>query len=219
MKKGLTGCLIVFVLLAVGGGIGFYYYVYKPFVGDYVGGFMEMAQVRELNDDIQDKTAYTPPADGELSPDQVDRFLGVQDQIRGDLSKELEKLKAKYEQIEVEIEQAGRDANYREMLSAWSDVTDLVVEAKRAQVAALNRQGFSLDEYEWVKQEVYRAAGMQVPTMGMRDILRAVQDGSGPEAIQVDPDASNAVPAHNRELVKAHGEQLEEMAALAWFGL
>ena len=109
--------------------------------------------------------------------------------------------------------------NYVEALRGFSDAMGLVLQAKRIQVGALNRQDFSLDEYAWVRREAYRAAGIPVLSTGLVEAI-ASEDGSAEALMQhtIDGD-SLAAPAPNRRLIGPHQEQLERMAGLAFFGL
>lgn len=213
MKKALLGCAgATLVLFLVAGGA--IYYFAKPFVSDYIGGITQLSELAEMNERIENKASYMPPSDEELSNEQVERFLQVQRQMREEMGRRFDELKAKYEHIE----QEGRDANYREILGAWHDLSDLFLEAKRTQVEALNEQGFSLEEYDWVRTAVYRAAHMEIPRQRLDELVEAARDGEerveSAEAYQTD-----GVPEHNRSLVEPYAEELQENAGLAWFGL
>jgi hypothetical protein len=92
-----------------------------------------------------------------------------------------------------------------------------VVDGKRAQVAALNDTGFSLEEYSWVRQQVYAAAGLALAQMDLRDIANAAQ--SGEREIPVEKTEAGDVPERNRELVKPYADKLREWLAFGFFGL
>ena len=220
MKKGVLGCFGIFVVLTLIIGAGFYFFIYKPFISDYVGGFAQLAEVAELNDQVENRAAYLPPEDNVLRAAQVERFVSVQAEMEEALGQRVEALKAKYEKLEAEIEAQGREANYLEMFAGFRDMMGLITEAKRIQVEALNRQDFSLEEYAWVRREAYRAAGLPVLSVGLVEAAEAAQNGNT-EALaqQTLSGDSLAAPAPNRRLVKAHHEQLERMAGLAFFGL
>lgn len=213
MKKALLGCAgVALVLFLVAGGA--IYYFAKPFVSDYIGGITQLAELTEMNERIENKASYTPPEDEELSRAQVERFLQVQRQMKEEMGRRFDELKAKYEHIE----QEGRDANYREVLGAWRDLSDLFLEAKRTQVDALNEQGFSLEEYDWVRTAVYRAASMEIPTQRFDELIEAAKD-EGERAESVEAYQADTVPEQNRSLVEPYAEELQENAGLAWFGL
>ena len=97
MKKGLIGCLGIFVVLTLIIGVGFYQLIYKPFIGDYVGSITQLAEVAELNERVDNRAAYTPPEDDVISERQLERFMAVQGEIEAELGQRVEALKAKYE--------------------------------------------------------------------------------------------------------------------------
>ena len=142
MKKGVLGCLGIFVVLTLIIGAGFYLLLYKPFISDYVGGFAQLTEVTELNDQVENRAAYVPPEDDVLRAAQVERFVSVQAEMEAALGQRVEALKAKYEKLETAMEAEGREANYLEMFAGFRDMMGLITEAKRIQVEALNRHDF-----------------------------------------------------------------------------
>ncbi len=220
MKKGLLGCFVMVVVLGVVVGGGIYYFVYKPFLSDYVDGFARLAEISELNAQIQNKAPFTPPADGILTEKQVKRFVDVQQEMRIRMGERLEDLEARYESILEDWRRAGEVVDYREGFSAFKGLMGVIVEAKRIQVDALNRHDFSLEEYDWVRAEIYRAAGVEMPHVLLSELAGAVKDGEyDPEAVRARLETSGEVPAQNRRLVRAHEAQLQEAAGFAWLGL
>ncbi len=216
MKKLGIGCLVALVLL---GGLGLvaayliYDRVYKP-ASEYVGSFKELGAIAELEREVKNTAPFTEPADGELSEDLVERFVAVQDAMRVSLGARLEQLKAKYDQIEEARKTRGNEASFREGLGALKDLTSLLVQAKRAQVEALNAAGFSFKEYEWVRRQVYSGLGVVVSSLDIKDLARAAREGGK----QVEAGLGQ-VSERNRELVRRYEKKLREMAPLAFFGL
>lgn len=207
MKKFAIGCFGVLLVLAVAGGGIAWFKVIKPGM-EFAGGIAELGkEYSELNESIDNRSAYTPPAEGELDEEDFQRFLAAQRQMRTELEGRLEELQSKYESLEKEIDERGGQAGIGDMMGAYSDLTDLLIEAKRAQVEAINTQEFSLQEYNWVRQQVYRAIGESVAVA----------------AISANPNATNeyqtTVPEATREMVEPHREELMESYMLAWWGL
>ena len=81
MKKGLLGCLIVFILVAVGGGYAAYRFLYLPGKA-YVESFAQLKIVPELNAKVANQTRFTHPADKLLTEAGVERFLITQKAIQ-----------------------------------------------------------------------------------------------------------------------------------------
>src|SRR6056297_1345137 len=210
MKNFAIGCAAVLVILTVG-GVGVVWFKFGDDISaglDAVQGFAKLApQFEELNESIESRAAYTPPADGELSEDAFQRFLAAQQQMRDVLEGRLEELQSKYEALEQEIDERGGQAGISDMMGAYSDLTDLLIDAKRAQVEAINGQDFSLQEYNWVRDQVYRAIGESVAVA----------------AIAANPNATSefqaSVPEATREMVEPHREELMKAHVLAWWGL
>jgi len=185
MKKFVIGCLGVLVVLAVvGGGIA-WFKVIKPGM-EFAGGIAELGrEYSEINESIENRSGFTPPADGVLGEDRFQRFLSAQRRMRDQLEGRLKELEDKYESLEAELEERGGQAGVGEMMDAY---------------------GFSLQEYNWVREQVYRAIGESVAVAA---IANGAEGG----------DFETSVPEATRALVEPHREELLEGHALAWWGL
>jgi HAMP domain-containing protein len=219
MRNVFIGCLgLGLVLLLVGGG-AFYYFLWRP-LNSQIDSLQEIAAVSEMDSNVENQQAYTPPDDGVMTEAQVNQFLRVQERVRGRLGERLAKLEDKYDRLDDQLKREGRDATMMEVLGAWRDVSGLLADAKRAQVDALNAQDLSLHEYRWIRQQAYMAVG--VPTLDLAAMAEAAQQGDF-DAARLQPlDADSLqqrVPPENRDLVEPHLDMLEETAALALFGL
>ena len=216
MKKLGIGCLIVVVLFAlVAVVVGYLAYdrLYKP-AAEYVGSFKELATVAELEREVKNTATFVEPSDGELSAELVQRFMGVQDAMRARLGARLDGLKAKYDQIDGAMKSEDRKASFREAMGAMKDLTSILVEAKRSQVEALNAAGFSVKEYEWVRNQVYAGLGIVAGSLDVKDLARIAQEG-GPQLHA----GVTEVSQKNRDLVAKYEKKLRELAPLAFFGL
>lgn len=203
-KKIAIGCLSVFALLAVAGGIIGYVFIYRP-VQQAARSVQQFNQLAELERQVQNRSSFTPPADGVLTQVQLDRYLSVQGQMRAQLAHRVAELDAKYQ----EISRSERDPGFRELMAGYADLLGLVVEAKRAQVAALNQHNFSLQEYAWVRREVFRAAALPLSQLDWSELT-----GSSVQLPE-----TTAVPEANIRLLAPYRDNLEEMLGLAFFGL
>lgn len=205
MKKFLVGCAIVLVVLVGAGGTAGYFFVIKP-AWEFAGGVQAfVSEYAELDEQIDRKDGFQPPADGAMSDEQFQRFLVAQRDMRQAMEGELEALDKQLEAMKQEQEAENRDAGIGEMFTAYQGLGDLLIQAKRAQVDALNRYQFSLQEYLFVRNQAYRALGQQVAVASIGE--QAPQTRGG--------DVSQAV----REMVAPHREELMEGYAFAWFGI
>src|SRR5688572_23422436 len=88
VKKVLVGCLIVLVIAMIGFGVaGYYAYRWAQPMIQSTGDYLERArEMTRLGERVQNRSSYTPPANGELTTAQVDRFLAVQTRVRDELA-------------------------------------------------------------------------------------------------------------------------------------
>jgi hypothetical protein len=196
-KKIAIGCLSVFALLAVAGGIIGYVFIYRP-MQQAIRGVQQFSQITELDNQVQNRNSFTPPGDGVLTQAQLDRYFSVQ-------AHRVAALDEKYQ----EISRSARDPGFREVIESYSDLLGLILEAKRAQVAALNQHNFSLQEYTWVRREVFRAAALPLTQLDLSELASA----------GVELPETTAVPEENIRLLEPYRDNLEETLGLAFFGL
>src|SRR5690349_8282230 len=107
MKKLAIGCAVVIVLCMIGfGGVAYYVY-YKAH--QYMASMQEFAQ---LDTKITNTASFPPPASGELTEDQVRRFVSVQESMRTKLGPRVDELSAKQKQLEQMEKSEHRDASF-----------------------------------------------------------------------------------------------------------
>jgi hypothetical protein len=221
MKKFAIGCAIVLAVLLVVGGIGGYF-VYKKYVAPVVGPMTEFVanaqKMADIEKDIRNKSSFAAPANGELTADMVTRFVNVQSHVQSKLGPRMEELKATYDKLDKTLSNEQRKASFTEAVIAMSDLTSLLVDAKRAQVEGLNDAGFSVGEYEWIRTQVYAAVGMVPGGFDVKKLAEQAKAGNVQGFSGGDKAPPPDVPAKNKELVTAYERQLKEWAPLAFFG-
>lgn len=208
-KKLAIGCLIVFVLLFLGGAGVAWWFIGRP-AGELIGSVRDMQRIESIRDNVRASGPYDAPQDGVLAERQVERYMAVQETMRTRLEDRVATLRDRYE----EIDERGGDPTPAEIARAWSDVTGILVEAVEAQVDALNEQNFSLEEYDWVRARVLAAAGFAAGGYDLTDLT----SGEAPDRA-VPSEERVEVPDENVELVEPHVERIEETLPFAWFGL
>jgi hypothetical protein len=246
MKKALVGCLVVGLLLVVVGGGAFYWFVVRPAgtaISSFADSAKDMAATAQAEQAISNKSPFTAPADGRLTPAQVQSLVAVQSAMQAALGADLDTLKAKYDAIDAERKAKGRDANMQEVMGAYSDFSGFILKAKQAQVAALNQQNMSLAEYSWVRTQAYSALpfidmpadAFQAPATNQSTDAAAAQAMANlpPEAkaameqaqqqAQAAQKAINESPEiqagkANAQLLKPYKESLMKWAAAGWVG-
>ena len=216
MKKVAIGCLIVFVVAGVAVvGIGYYGYLK---VRSTVAQLAELQKVPEIERGIRVKTPFVVPASGELTASQVDKFMKVTNAVRDRLVKDMAAFEKNYKTL------AGKKdftaADMPALLSAYSDMAIGWLDAKRAQVEALNEVGLSLDEYRWIRSEAYRALGVPFVDLDFARIAEQARSGGQPSApVLIGGAFTGPGPASNLKLVEKYRKQLEDYVPLASFGL
>jgi hypothetical protein len=205
MPKFLVGCLVVVLVLVGAGGTAGYFFVIKP-AWDFAGDMQAFVQEYErLNEQIDRTADYRPPDEGGVGAEQFQRFLIAQRDMRQALEDELAELEQRLDSIRQQSESDNRTPGIRELFSGYQGLGDLLVKAKRAQVDALNRYNFSLQEYLYVRNRVYRALGEDVAVAAFGDQMP--QGGTA----RVSDELVSMVTPHREELMASY--------ALAWFGL
>lgn len=215
MKKLAIGCLVV-VLVVGAAVIGIGYYGYLK-VKDTVSQLAELQKVPEIERGIRVKRPFSVPASGELTTAQVDRFMTVTTRVHERLGRNLAAFERNYKSLSAKQDLTAADmpallSAYRDMATAWLD-------AKRAQVDALNEVGLSLDEYRWIRNETYRALGVPFIDVDFARIAEQARSGGQPIAPIVGGALAGPGPASNLKLVERYRKQLEDYVPLASFGL
>lgn len=222
VRNVVLGCAVVLLLAFVAGGFAVYHFVWKPGKAMVAGGVEVVQKVEELarieEEGVEDRSPYAPPADRRLTAGQVERFVAVGRQVRGALGPRFADLERRVEGFEA----AGREPSLGELIDLWRQLGDLALEAKREQVAALNAQGFSLGEYEWVREQVYLGLGFEQEVAGLDELAGALRERGldGLEELsRHERRLGEAAPPETRALVEPYRGELEEWLPLALLGM
>jgi hypothetical protein len=225
MKKLLVGCLVVVVLLGIAGVVGAYFLwrAAKPMVESataLAGNLTRFSEAAALEDRLTSTARYQGPASDEITPAQLERFLRVQAHVKRTLGERAEAFKEKYKEIgSTRPDGTETPPSLSQLLAGLSDLSGIYLEARRAQVDALNTEGFSREEYSWVRTRVYQAAGVEVVRFEPRELERLLKQAAAGTEVDAPDVRLPDVPAANRALVKPHAAQLMEWVAMASFGL
>lgn len=213
MKKLAIGCAVVIVLCMIGFGAVAYYVYYKAH--QYMASMQEFA---ELDTKITNTASFPAPVNGEMTEDQVRRFVSVQENIRTKLGPRLDELSARQKQFEQLQKSEHRDANFSEVMTAVSSLMGLIKDAKTAQVDALNAGHFSLKEYQWVRGQFYTAGGMAFAQVNFKQLQDLAKQQGGVSSADLE-EMQRSVPEKNRQLVQPYAEKMKDWAPFAFFGL
>ena len=222
MKKVLAGCLIVLVIAMIGFGVAGYwaYRAMKPVI-DNAASYMEKAQIVErLGAAITNKTPFAAPERGELTSAQVERFIAVQTRVRSELGGRWDEIETKSAAIRARAEKNSNDWTLAEFTQVFSEIANIWIEARKAQVNALNVQKFSESEYQWVRSRVYEAAGVHLAgNMDLSMVEELARDNARKSGMELPPMELPKVPEKNIALVKPHAAKIKEWIPMAVLGL
>lgn len=217
MKKLAIGCGLVVLLTGVVAA-GVVYYLYRQ-VSSAVTQLAEFGQVPEIERAVRNKAPFTPPVSAELTEQQVEQLIRVQQAVRARLGQHLKTFEVKYRELARKQDATVADAPailqaYRDLAASWLD-------AKRVQVEALNAAGLSLEEYRWIRNQAYRALGQPFVDLDLGKLVNDVKRGvaSSETVAELRGSVGPAGPDANRKLIEKVKKFLEENLALASFGL
>lgn len=221
MKKILTGCLIILVIAMIGFGVAaFYAYRYaKPMIDQASDYLSKAKQVSQLADRVANKAPYVPPANGELTQSQVERFVAVQGRVRDELGDRWGEIETK--SAEIRKRTAGnQELSFAEIGAVFKDIANIYLEARRVQVNSLNIHKFSDGEYTWVRRRVYEAAGVEMASGIDMSAIEDLARESTQRSTRKFPDIPlPEVPEANIKLVKPHAVHVKEWLPMAALGL
>lgn len=219
MKKILIALAIVAgMLVLVVGGCS--YYVFSK-----ARAFLApIQQYAAIDKNVTNTAKYKAPSNGELTEDQVKRFMAVQQSMVTKLGPTFNEMKDKQDAFMKKEQAEHREATPSENFTVITDMMKFILMAKNAWADALNQQHFSIDEYYWVRGRVYAAAGMQIEEIGLRQLSEklkesgATSDDSGGK-LTSEVASSEPVPNRNRELVAPYVSKMQDWAVFGFFGL
>ena len=216
MKKLAIGCGIVLLLMGIAAA-GVTYYVYNR-VSSTLTQFAELGQVSDLERGVRNRAPFVPPATEELTDDQIEKLLKVQSDVRRRLGERMVAFEAKYKTLAQKDNATISDAPA--ILRAYSDLAAAWLDAKRAQVDALNAVELSLDEYRWIREQAYRALGLPFVDLDIGKLVDEVRRGVASDSPGRLRGALEPMgPQANRTRLEKVKKQLEDNLALASFGL
>lgn len=209
--------------LIVIGLIGFvaYFFLYQPYVAPIVDIYQQAGQIAALDDRVENQEHFTPPEDSVLRAADIERFVAVQQAMASGLTGQVDTLRMELEEMERHVKVQAGSVDVAGLRDAVERLIGQLIEAKEVQVGALNEQAFSLEEYAWVRREIYRAADIPLPERGLTGVIADVRRGrlSLEGLMPEEPAAVSGAPEENRVLVASYAEALGEHAGLAFLGL
>lgn len=205
----LLGLFAALVVAGIGALTFGYFKFYKPLLSAnaYIGGAQRLESL------IANKGPYGAPADGRLTGDQVGRFLAVGERVEAALGTALVRARAQQDVLMRE----SRNPTSRAVRAALGEIGGAYLQAKEAQFRAFNEVGFSKAEYEWVRAELYPAAGLELVQLRIREILD--DPGDLEHRVGVTRRGPGGAREQNRGLADPLRARLERWLVLGYFDL
>jgi hypothetical protein len=219
MKKFAIGCLIVLVLGAAAVvGVGYYGFLK---VKSAVNQFAELRHIPDLDHEIRVQTPFDVPSTGELTQAEVDRFMQVQAKVRERLGHNFDLLQKNYKALSERLDKNQANVtDLPQLISAYRDMAAAWMDAKRAQVAALNDANMSLGEYRWIRSASYQAIDVPFIDVDFSRLAEQVKNGAEVHNFALVGGAlAGKGPDANKKLVEKYKKQLQDNMPLAVFGL
>lgn len=215
MRKFAIGCGSVFLVLLIAGGAVAWWFIGRP-IASVAATVRDVQRIEATYQDVENRAAYQPPEDGVISDTQLDRWLEVQAIMQASLADTAEELAGRGQELEARVR--GRDPSPQEYVAILRDAADLVVDAARIHVRALNENGFSVEEYRWVRNQVLQAAGYSLAGYDLTQLAAAAAAENAQDLPDV-PGAGVPPPPVNVERIAPYLDRIEESLVFAWFGL
>jgi hypothetical protein len=210
-RFGLLVAAGVLVLVVVAAGTVFYVKIYQPIGSPLVA----MAGANRLEERrLQNQAAFVPPASGELTGEQTANFVAVEEGVQKRLAVGTDVLVRK--QADLEPASKAHTLSVQKTLLAFGDMKGLYLSAKAAQIEAMNRVDFSKVEFEWVRKQLYQAAGLRLSQLDVSDVIAGVPDAVV-KVREFEPDGR--VPGQNERLARPLASKLQAWLSLGFFGL
>ena len=209
LRAGLLIAAGIFLLVLGVAATGFYFKVYKPIAAPIMamsfGTLLEQKQLTTHD--------FTKPVSGELSADQVRRFVAIEQETETRVAGGRAVL-AEQQGVLERADVAGQ-LTLKTALASFGAMRPILMGAKPAQIEAMNREHFSKAEFEWVRDQLYRAAGIHLTRIDVSEVLSGFQDAT----VRVRVVSQQDAPAANQALARPMADKLEAWRAFAFFGL
>lgn len=207
----LAGVLVL--VLVVAGTYG-----YQRFYAPLVRPLMFVTAAGRLEQGLRNTSPFQVPESGALTPEQWTRYCDVEEAVETVVGPAMGVMAKQREALASNASQQSGEVPLMTAIAAFREIGPVYLKAKQAQIDALNKAGFSMDEYRWVRRQVLLGAGLPLAELDLDGMKTAAQEKrAGVEVKTTAPEPTAA--ATNGALVSPRRAQLESWLALAFFDL
>ena len=216
--KWAIGCgsalIVLLIILSVGG-----YFAIKFVGGKIVGASSEYRRLSEivtLDKEIVNQSPYTPPEDGLMSLEQRDALVRIQSEINDVLGSDQEQIIRDFIELAKETDSAKDIKKLPKLISLSRKLVGPLHRAKKAQIDAINREGISMEEYEWLRTQAMMVFDIPVVQFNLKQLLDQSDEGTDTSS-----EASRVLTSQpqNRKLLENHEALLRKTLPLSAVGL
>ncbi len=204
-KKGGKGCLIalgvvgVFAAIVLA-GVVFMVFKAKDFVVEFTQGVGLTEEVREQIRDLNERYAFTVPADSVLTEEQVQKFIQVKRTFAKQVRQRLEEFQTRLEQSKEDV----RELDFK----SYAEAFKVLGEIRQELLAALERFQMSPAEYRFLTQYIYQIHVADLTT-GLAEWAKTsnmkLQDWEQVER------AMQRIPQKNQALIQKYASELQDV--------
>jgi hypothetical protein len=214
------GCLSAAVSCVILVGVWAYIGIIRP-ARAVLDDLNLMATLAPMNADIANQDAFTPPPGGELTQSRLEAFSRIQETMKAGLGEAeyallRDRALALAGMFDEDGERKLKEVSLKRAVTALDGLGPVLVRAKELQVSGLNREGFSLDEYRWVRESFYRALGFSRTNVYFEDFVANMKAGK-----DTNPPSQDDIPTpqRNKDLAALYSDSVEEWHPFLVFGL
>lgn len=209
VKKVLAGCLVVVLVALIGAALA-WWFILRPMWNAGVEGAKEWVSAIDLGDDIRNQSPYEPPADGRMTPAQVDAFVRVQKRIAADMGPDLARLAQRAGDAANAGAGAATAPSLADLGNAYGELSGTVAKLRAAQAAGVNEVGLSREEYAWIRRQSLAAMSQLVALPDAGDLAGMAGLPGLPAFAAPEDEAALEAARHNATLLRPHLPLLRE---------
>lgn len=204
-RRWLLGCLLTLLVLAVLAVAG-WWFVLRPMWAAGVEGAKTWISAVDLGDDIVNQAPFDPPADGRMTPAQVDAFVRVQKVVAAEMGPDLARLAREGQAAAGERASGATEPTLQDLGNVFGEASGLLARVRAAQARGVNQVGMSREEYAWVRRQSLAAMSELLPVPDAGTVagmagLPGLPAFRGPDA---DDEVALAAARYNAELLRPH---------------
>lgn len=213
MLRFAIGCLGFVILVPIVLICAAYFFVVRPTIEAIQGFSTPLVGV---------SAPFTPNSGGNLTANQVKRFVNVQNNMRAFLDQDWQNISRSYQ----DLSQGNLPLN--KVTATLTSAGDIVQKSRAEQNKWLKKYDFSADEYRWVRTQTYYALGVGNVQNNLDQLANILQDPariaqaitSNNLNVLLQPNSNSSnISKNNKTLLASYEKTLIANIPMAFLGL